>query len=397
MAEVVVLGAGMVGISSALALQERGHTVTVIDRRDPGTETSFGNAGVLQAEASAPYAMPRDLKTLWSLAMGHNNDLVWHLRDLPRFAPALLRYFMASSPKNHARSTARYAPMIARATADHDTLIKASGAGNLIAKNGLGIVHRDERSFDLAIHEAESYRRRFGLSMRVVSHETLRKKEPDFKPVFAGAILWNDSWSCSDPGGLVTAYARLFKRRGGDIVQGDAASLAQTDNGWQVTTQDGKVAGSNVVVALGPWSPALLAPFGYRIQMILKRGYHAHFKSPARLTRPYLDAENGIVMSSMRSGLRLTTGAELVHQNAPANRAQLDRGTRGVSDLLDVGSEIDDSLWFGSRPCLPDMVPIIGLAPKHKGLWFNFGHGHQGFTLGPTTGGMLADKMSEQI
>ncbi|NVK41574.1 MAG: FAD-binding oxidoreductase [Oceanospirillaceae bacterium] len=135
----------------------------------------------------------------------------------------------------------------------------------------------------------------------------------------------------------------------------------------------------------------LLAAFGYRIQMVYKRGYHAHFNAPVAIKRPFLDASNGVVAASMQKGLRVTSGAALVGLDAQPVPTQLQQGARALDELIELGPRVDEPQWFGSRPCLPDMLPLVGKAPKHKGMWFNFGHGHQGFTLGPTTAHLLAD------
>lgn len=93
----------------------------------------------------------------------------------------------------------------------------------------------------------------------------------------------------------------------------------------------------------------------------------------------------------MQKGLRVTSGAALVGLDAQPVPTQLQQGARALDELIELGPRVDEPQWFGSRPCLPDMLPLVGKAPKHKGMWFNFGHGHQGFTLGPTTAHLLAD------
>ncbi|WP_265519717.1 NAD(P)/FAD-dependent oxidoreductase [Nitratireductor luteus] len=393
MAEILVLGAGMVGIGAALALQARGHVVTVVDRRGPGEETSFGNAGALQAEAMEPYAMPRDLPTLLGYALGRSNDVAWSLRDLPGIMPGLLAYFRASAPERHAQISKTYAQLIARVLSDHGPLIKAAGADNLIRPTGLGEIYRTARALDAAHASAEKKATRYSLRLRALHGTGLASEEPAIAGEMAGALIWDDSWSCSDPGGLVTSYAQLFQDRGGRLLQGDAQTLECAGAGWRVDTCTGPVDAQHAVIALGPWSGSLLTRFGYRIRMLLMRGYHTHVSNAPELSRPYLDTEHGYVMSSMRDGLRLTTGAEFVRQDRPQSRRQLDRALRAAGELLAADMSAEGKLWHGHRPFRPDMLPLVGPAPRHKGLWFDFGHGHHGFTLGPTTGELLAAQL----
>lgn len=393
MGEVLILGGGMAGVGAALALQARGRECILLDRRAPGEETSFGNAGVIQAEAREPYAMPRDFGTLLCYALGRSNDVVWSLRDAPALAPALMAYFRASALANHARVSAAYAPLIARATEDHAPLIAAAGAEALIRRSGLGELYRNAKTFDAARAHAETMAGRYGLRLRALGAEESMREDPAIKGGVAGALIWDDSWSCTEPGGLVAAYAKLFEQRGGRILRGDAETLEEAGAGWRVRADEGVIEAKDAVVALGPWSGAFLARFGCRVPMILKRGYHTHLNAPEAFSRPYLDAEHGYVLSSMKAGLRVTTGAELVRQDRPSSRRQLDHCLRAVAELTGVEAAETGKVWRGHRPCMPDMLPVVGPAPGRKGLWLHFGHGHQGFTLGPTTGALLAALM----
>ena len=394
MDEVIVLGAGMVGISTALALQARGHAVTVIDRGAPGRETSFGNAGIIQAEAAEPYALPRDLATLLRYGLGRSNDVTWSLRGVAGMLPALWRYYLNSAPLRHGEIARTYVRLTERSTRDHAPLIEASGQANLILREGLGELFRDPAGFEAAAAEAERLHARHGTRHRVVEGADYRREDPALLQAPAGVIHWLDSWSCSSPGDLVEGYARLFERRGGRLLTGDAGTVRQAGAGWTLRTAEGAVSAPHCVVALGPWSPELLRRFGYRIPMIHKRGYHGHYRTARPPLRPFLDVSNGVVAAGMTRGLRISTGAALVARDSPADPRQLERGRAALSDLLDIGARVDEPQWFGARPCLPDMLPLTGAAPRHKGLWLNFGHGHQGFTLGPTTGEILGAMMA---
>lgn len=392
MSEFIVLGAGMAGVGAALALQAQGHAVTLLDRAAPGSETSHGNAGVIQAEAVEPYAMPRDAATLLAYAAGRSNDVLWHPGAVARMAPALARYFHSSAPARHRLIARAYAQLIHRATADHAPLIAASGSAALIRHTGMGELYRDARRFEAAARHAERIRADHGVPSQLLSGADLATAEPALRPgTVQGMVHWTDSWSCADPGALTRAYADLFAARGGQVLRGEAMSLRQGKGGWAVEGAEGPIEGSDVVIALGPWSPDLLARLGYRLPMVWKRGYHGHYETGATLQRPCLDAANGYVMSTMARGLRITTGAELTDRAAPPNLRQLTRARQAAGELIEIGAPVADGIWHGHRPCLPGMLPMVGAVPGTKGLWLDTGHGHQGFTLGPTTGALLAE------
>src|SRR5690606_24133186 len=143
------------------------------------------------------------------------------------------------------------------------------------------------------------------------------------------------------------------------------------------------------------WSTDILAPLGYRFPLAVKRGYHRHYAplGSARLNRPVVDVENGFVITPMEAGIRLTTGIEFAHRDAPPKPVQIERVLPIARRLFPLGEPVDD-LWLGRRPAFPDSRPVIGEAPRHRGLWLDFGHGHVGFTLGPVSGRLLAELMT---
>jgi D-amino-acid dehydrogenase len=384
----------MAGVGAALQLQARGWSVALVDKGEPGRETSYGNAGIIQSEAVEPYAMPRDWQSLFAIATRRSNDVHWDLGGLRQNLGSLLHYWWHSSPRRHAVAAEAYAGLIARAVPEHAALVTASGVTDLVRQGGFRVLLRTPRAMDEAAFDAERLQARYGVRSRAMSPAELAAAEPVLKQAGAGAIHWLDSWSASDPGALVAAYAELLRRRGGAVRTGDAGTLKQTPSGWSVQTAEGPLEAEAVIVALGPWSPEFLRRFGYRFPMVRKRGYHRHWRSSRAPTLPIVDAANGYVMAPMARGLRITTGAELSASDANPTPIQLARAERAAAELVDLGSPFENAPWSGTRPCMPDMLPVIGEAPRHQGLWLHFGHGHQGFTLGPATGRLLAEAMS---
>ncbi len=389
--EILVLGAGMVGTCTALELQLRGHSVTLVDRRGPGQETSYGNAGVIQREAVEPYAMPRDWRSLLSVAFKQGLDVNYHLGGLLAAWPQLLRYWHASAPSRHRQIGQQYAGLIAHCTAEHDRYMTLASAHDLVRRDGLRLMFRTERALDAALTEARRLNREHGIEFAAMDTHSLAVAEPAFKIPLAGAVHWRDSWNVSDPGRLVERYAALFQQRGGRLLIGDAGSLQADGAGWRVMSHDGPVQARQVVMALGPWAGDFACRLGYRWPLFVKRGYHRHYSRGATLNLTTLDAERGYVLAPQRRGLRITSGAEIARLDAPPTPRPLWGAAAAARQLLDLGEALESEPWMGSRPCSADMKPLIGAAPKHPGLWINCGHGHQGFTLGPASARLLAD------
>lgn len=386
MADIAVLGAGMVGITTALALQERGHACVVIDRAPPGSETSYGNAGIIQAEAVEPYALPTSPLVLLQMAWGARNAVDLHWPSLPGQLPALLGYWRASGARALREVIPLWRQLIAEAIPRHAALITASGAESLIRREGYWEVHDTKMGLAAAVQAAERRRAEHGVEFAAVDGPALASAEPAIRRAPAGALHWTAPWTCLSPGALVEAYARLFEARGGRILRGDARTLQRAGAGWQVAGEEAE----QIVVALGPWSPELLRPLGYRVPMVRKRGYHRHYSGTAGLRRPLLLVDHSAVLAPMRDGLRIATGAQISSAAPRPRPRQLSRGEAAARSLLDLGAPVETTPWSGTRPCLPGMLPLVCRAPRHPGLWLNFGHGHQGFTLGPVTAARLA-------
>ncbi|MGN6085368.1 NAD(P)/FAD-dependent oxidoreductase [Trinickia sp.] len=394
--DVVVLGAGIVGVSAAVHLQARGRRVALIDRRSPGEETSFGNAGLIERSSVVPYGFPRDLGTLFRYARNRSTDLYWDYKALPGYAAWLARFWWESAPRRLDGAARDMLPLISRSVAEHDALIARAGLAELVHARGWMEAFRTPRAFAHAAEDARKAAAEHGLRADVLDGAALRAREPAIGADICGAIHWVDPKSVLDPSALVKGYAALFECDGGRILIGEAATLRASDRTWTVRTEHGAIDAKEVVVALGPWSDLVFEPLGYRIPLRAKRGYHMHYR-PARpiLSMPVVDSERGYVLAPMRGNrLRLTTGVEIAKRNAPPTSIQLDRVEPLARETFGIGERVDREPWLGMRPCTPDMRPVIGPAMRHRGLWFAFGHNHHGLTLGPVTGRLLAEMMT---
>lgn len=394
--DAIVLGAGIVGVATALHLARHGLAVALIDRRGPGEETSYGNTGIIEGNTVFPPAFPRGLARLADIAFKRAPEANYHLGFLPRIAPWLLAYRAASQPEQLAETARVMRPLFRRAVAEHEELMAEAGAAHLMRKTGWLKLYRRDSSFAATARERE-IAAHFGIPIRVLDPEAARMLEPALNPVFRHALNWEGAASISDPLALTRAYAARFNALGGVTLTGDARSLHRAGARWRVETAEGPVDAADAVVALGPWSPDLLGSLGIRLPMAVKRGYHRHFRprGNASLARPILDADNGYCLAPMQQGIRLTTGAEFADRDAAATPVQLDRLMPAARELFALGEPVEATPWMGSRPCFADSRPVIGPAPGQAGLWLGFGHAHWGLTLAAITGRLVADLVSK--
>jgi D-amino-acid dehydrogenase len=394
--DVIVLGAGIIGTSTALQLARLGQVVALVDRRGAGEETSYGNTGIIQREGVVPYPFPREIRLLAQYALNLRPEAHLHWSALPAIAPWLVRYWAASTPARIEATSRAARPLVERSVVEHAVLMQDAGIENMMRHSGYLRLYRSAAALDKEVAKDRANRERYGVNFRALDGQGLSELEPHLHRGLAGGVLLSDPVSVADPGAVCKAYARRLTERGGRLLIGDARSLEAYPGGWRLRTQKGEVAAPAAVIALGPWSDDIVRKLGYRFPFGVKRGYHMHFRAQgnAVLNRPVLDAEYGYALTPMVKGIRLTTGAEFALRDAPPTPVQLDRSEPLAREIFPLEKRVEAEPWLGRRPCLPDMLPIIGAAPRHQGLWFNFGHHHLGFTLGPVSGRLLADMMT---
>ena len=393
--DAIVLGAGIVGTSVALQLVKRGLAVALIDRRAPGEETSYGNAGVIEGNTIFPPAFPSNFAALLRIALKRATEADYHVSYLPWVMPWLLKFRAASTPRRVIESARLMRPLFARALAEHEALLAEAGASSYLRREGWLKLYRSDHGF-AALKRELALADEFGIPYRPLSPDAALELEPNLAPVFRHAVHWPRAASLTNPLAVTKAYAARFAQLGGVVMRGNARSLHRSDGYWRIDTEEGPLDAAHAVAALGPFAPDVLGPLGIELPLGIKRGYHRHYRGAgnATLTRPVLDAEIGYCLAPMEQGIRLTTGAEFAASDAPPTPVQLDRLLPSARELFPLGEPVEAALWMGSRPCFPDSRPVIGPAPGQRDLWLAYGHAHWGLTLGPATGRLLAEMMT---
>lgn len=396
--DVIVAGAGIIGVCSALYLQMTGRNVCLIDKMQPGQGTSFGNAGLIERSSVIPYSFPRQFNRILSYAFNQRSDVRFDWSYLPQIAPWLFQFWQASAPNNLKKAAEALLPLIEASVIEHDFLSQKANATSLIEPKGWLEVYHHQAAFEQAKQEAAQLAP-YHLNFDILDSAKVSARIPIAKKL-AGAIHWLDPKTVNDPGGLTAAYGEYFTQQGGKFLTLDAFNAHYRDSCWIVEDNNTSVTAPELVVALGANSALFLKQLGYRnIPFAIKRGYHKHYHlqdNNAVLDHSLCDPHAGFVLAPMRQGIRLTTGIEFAAYNAPANSIQIMRAEKIARTILPLGEAIEEQPWLGQRPCLADMRPVIGKAPHHQGLWLNFGHAHHGLTLGPVSGKLLSQMMSGQ-
>jgi D-amino-acid dehydrogenase len=388
-ADVIVLGAGIVGVSAAYAARQRGLSVILIDRREPGSETSYGNAGVLSSGSILPLNKPSLWQALPTYLTNRNAALRWDPAWALRNIDWVVRFLAnATAAQTRPRAAAHHGLLGAALEHHREWIVKADAAQRIRETGWLKAWRSDAVA---AAKQEQAFLADYGIESRLLGRQAISALEPNILPVYKVGLLHTQTASVDSPGNVVKAYARIFVGAGGELRQSDIKAIVPDGEGWRVVLAEGGISARHVVVALGPWSADLLRPLGYRVPLAFERGYHREFKpNPARsLQRPIHDAEASFLMTPMEQGIRVTSGVELTARDAPSSFAQLDQVVPLARGVVEFGEAVGEP-WRGARPTLPDSLPMIGPAPRHSGLWLAFGNQHIGFTTGPATGAAIA-------
>lgn len=390
---VIVIGAGMVGTSIAWHLQKNGSQVLLLDKKVPGSETSYGNAGLIQREAIHAHAFPRQLSKLVQVLPNQRTDVRYSLSGVLRYSSALLQYWQYSSDKYLPQIEQEWSTLIKHCIDEHAVMVAETKAEHLIKKVGWIELHRCQNEFDAALNLAKNCPDP-EIKYQALSVSELQAMEPNINvSELVGAIHWKNTWQVNNPGELVRVYAKHFEQLGGEVGKAEVQALQQTEKGWQVTVKDNSYLADHVVIATGAWSDKLIKPLGYELPLFPMRGYHLHFKQEDDnvIHHPLFDMHKGFVIGPMQQGLRVTTGAEFSLLDSEKRLNQLNKVLVYAKQIVGLNEAVEAEPWSGFRPCMPDMKPVIGAAYQHQNLWFAFGHAHHGLTLGPVTGRLIEE------
>lgn len=387
---IAVVGAGIVGVCIAHELRKRGHDVTLIDRDEPGRGCSFGNSGAISPSSVAPLAMPGIIASLPSMLHDREGALYLPWRYLPRALPWLMRFVTSALPSRVARSASKLAALHANAVERHVALAHEVGVPELIVRRGHLHLYPDQAALD---KDAASWRLRdqHGYRFEQLDRAGILALEPNVGPRYKVGVYLDDHATVVNPLRYVQAIARTFTDNGGKVLRARVRSLRlRRRKAWRVRTDAGDLYFAHVVVAAGAWSRSLLDPLGIRVALETQRGYHVQFRGPSPVTRTVVLADRKVFMTPMEDGLRVGGTVEIAGLRAPPNMQRADVLMRAAKETFAGLDARDATTWMGHRPCMPDSVPVIGRAKRHRGLFIAVGHGHLGLTDSANTAERIA-------
>ena len=397
MKNILVIGAGIVGICTGIELIKKGYFVTLLDPNEPGSQTSYGNAGVITDSSLMIINNPQLLKSLFQLIFKNQTSFRYSIFFIFSRLSWILRFLMFSN-KNHmefAAKALRELQVLSLKT--HQELIEKTNSKNNISKPGWLKLFKTINSYKKYYLELDILNKNKA-EYNILDTEQIKKQFPDLKEIFFKGVLFKNSLRVKSPLTLSKKYFDYFRKSGGRFVQEKCKDLKYKEGKWAINFNKQNFNFDEVVIAAGPWSKKLLSNLGYDIPLAWERGYHHHFSTKIKTSiNPAIhDVEGGFVYSSNGSEVRITSGVELNFLDASKNDIQINESIQKLHKIIPLDKKLTEKAWLGSRPTIADSLPMIGKAPKHKNLWFNFGHNHIGLSTSAGSAVILAEMIQNK-
>jgi len=396
MPEAIVIGAGIVGLSAALALQRDSHRVTVLDPAGPAGGASSGNAGWLSGASVVPNAYPGMLKSVPGWLLDPRGPLSLRWRHLPKAAPWLWRFIQAGTAPKIALQSKALRQLLGPSIEAHCDLAARVGAQHLIRQQGALWVYRTQAGFQADANGA-ALRQAQGITIEDLDADAIRQLEPSLSHDIRFARFIAENGHCTDPAALCRLIAETILREGGRVLNERVLALDQRDGRVvSVRTERTTHKADWLVLAAGAWSAPLAAQLGDRVPLESERGYHLEISRSEAMPRlPIMSGEGKFAVTPMAGRLRLAGTVEFAGLDAPPDwrrATQLLRQAQALFPALPATvPEARVSRWLGHRPSTPDSLPVIGRAQHAANAIHAFGHGHVGLASGPFTGRIVAD------
>ncbi len=394
--QVTIIGAGIIGISCAVQLQAQGLKVTVIDKLPPADATSHGNAGIFAECGCIPVATPGFLSQLPHLLLDPYGPLSLPLKYLPKLSGWGTSFALNTRMKRFRHISQSLAALLKDATRLHLEQAEMTGATDYAKASPYYYLYKDETAFK-GDKLAWDTRQKFGNQYDLLENEAVHQNEPAVSPEFNFAVSLRNHGFSPNPGMLVKTMAKHFVEQGGEFITGEVQQLHK-DNGkvTQVITDRGIYPVDKLVLAGGAWSAKLAEQLGHKVPLESERGYHIQISNPGiELNAPIMFSAGKLVATPMEGGIRFAGLVEFGGLKADPNFDFCARLLHHAKTLFPQINTTDHVKWMGHRPSITDSLPVIGQCPSFNNVLYAFGHQHMGLALGPRTGRIITELVTQ--
>ena len=383
--KVAVIGAGIIGVCIAHFLRKNGHEVVLYDQNEPGTQTSFGNAGLFANHECVTANSPQLWKNLPSMLLSKNGSLVidWfyvltHLPWVVRF----LRNCTSTRVEHIAKSLSSFS---SHARFAYEEIFNEVDVSKYIVHKEPIYLYESKELFEKDQY-AFNLRKKYNVHFDIISKEDIAKMEPSLEPIYYKGIVLKGEYFTRSPIQITKKIFDNFMNNGGHFVLTKIDSIFRNGDSLFLKYNKREHQVDKIVVAAGVWSNVLAQTIGDNFPLDAERGYHIIFENNSSLlTHSVGWAKTGFYMTPMEDGIRVAGTVEIAGLKKPINNNILTMIETTARRILPQLGKVK-SQWMGFRPTLPDSLPVIGESQKCKNVYYAFGHQHLGLSLAAVTG-----------
>ena len=392
MKTIIVIGAGIVGVSTAIWLQRSGFKVTIIDQKGPATGASHGNAGILAASSIIPVPNPSLIKKLPFYLLSKDSPVFFKMSYLPQMFPFLISYLSKSNLREVNKYAERMTPLIFDTVCQHKSLAKGTGAEKFISYQDYCFGYETEENF-LNDKKVWKLRQKHGLPFEVVNGNEFSNFDPFYKDLFDVIVKCKNHGKINDPGLYVKTLCDHFLSQGGELIISKVNDISSKNlNDVIVKIESDSLIANKIIVATGAWSKKILKKFKIKMPLESERGYHVEYVEPNFYPKvPMMLTSKKFVITPMDGRIRVAGLVEFAGLKTLKRKPPLNLLKNKIKDLfpnLECKEKIE---WLGHRPALVDSLPMLGYLDKNKQILVAFGHQHLGLTAGAKTGRIVSD------
>ena len=385
MKSIAVVGAGIVGICSAYFLKKSGFKVTLIDREDPGTMTSFGHACSFADYANVPVNYPGLIWDVPKMLLKKDGPLAVDFFYILKNIPWALSFLKNCKKEKVDEIASSLTNLLKHSQISYDEIFKEVNVQEYISHEENLYLFDTKKSLE-NYEYANVIRKNNRVKVRNLNKEEVKELEPNIADVYYAGQLFTGSRHTTNPLAISTKIFEKFLELGGIYIKQNVTNLIQKENNIELSLGNKKINFDKMIVCAGAWSNKIANLLGENFPLDTERGYHILFNTNEKLIkRPVAWSESGFYLIQIHDGVRAAGTVEIAGINKEPNLKRIKMIERQSRKVLPQLGEIK-STWMGRRPTLPDSLPIIGESSKNKNIIYAFGHQHIGWTLGAITG-----------
>ena len=393
MKSIAVVGAGIVGVCSAFFLQKSGFKVTLFDKEDPGTMTSFGHACTFADYANIPVNSPELFRKIPSMLFNSEGPLSVDLLYILQNLPWAFKFFLNCRKDKVEDIAKNLANILQHSRLSYEQIFKEVNVSKYIKNEENIYIYDSKNSYETALEDA-NLRKKNNIEVKELSKKEVHDLEPQLAPVYYAGQLFIGSRHTTNPLAITNKIFASFIEGGGAYKNENIKNVIQKENSIEIIFNENRKEFDEIVIAAGAWSNIIAKMIGENFPLDTERGYHVLFETSQKLIdRPIGWSQSGFYLIQIEDGIRAAGTVEIAGLKKPPNIKRINMIEKQARSILPQLGKVK-STWLGRRPTLPDAMPVIGRSTKNKNVLYAFGHQHIGWTLAAVTG-MTIDKLAK--